>query len=188
MVVAATLLPALGAASTAAATSSTPGVTAKTITVGIPYVDIAYVDKTFGLKINQGSYPDAYTALFDQLNAHGGIGGRKIKPVFVAVNPTGTTAAASSCTQLVEDDHVFVAFAPLSGICYLEHGTPTINATVNATVPGKAAANFTLVPPAAAYDPLQIAALAKQGVFTTPGQRSRFPLRFHRRRHTVRHL
>ena len=32
-------------------------------------------------------------------------------------------------------------------------------------MPGKAAANFTLVPPAAAYDPLQIAALAKQGVF-----------------------
>ena len=62
---------------TVAAASSTPGVTAKTITVGIPYVDIAYVDKTFGLKLNQGSYPDAYTALFDQLNAHGGIDGRK---------------------------------------------------------------------------------------------------------------
>ena len=164
MAVVAALIPALRSAPVGAA-SSTPGVTAKTITVGIPYVDIAYVDKTFGLKLNQGSYPDAYTALFDQLNAHGGIDGRKVVPVFVAVNPTGTTAAESSCAQLVEDDHVFVAFAPLSGICYLEHGTPTINGTVNATVPGKAAANITLTPPAGAYDPLQITVLAKQGVF-----------------------
>jgi hypothetical protein len=159
-----TLLPSMGSVPAAAA-SSTPGVTATTITVGVPYVDIAYVDKQFGLKLNQGSYPDAYTALFDQLNAHGGVNGRKVKPVFVAVNPTGTTAAASSCTQLVEDDHVFLAFAPLSGICYLEHGTPTINGTVNANVPGNTAANITLTPPASAYDPLQIAVLAKQGVF-----------------------
>ena len=67
MAVAAALLPALGTSPAAAAASSTPGVTAKTITVGIPYVDIAYVDKTFGLKINQGSYPDRYTALFDRI-------------------------------------------------------------------------------------------------------------------------
>jgi Periplasmic binding protein len=164
MAVAATLLPAMGSAPAGAA-SSTPGVTAKTIAVGIPYVDIAYVDKTFGLKLNQGSYPDAYNALFKELNAHGGINGRKVVPFYVAVNPTGTASAASSCTQLVEDDHVFVAFAPLSGICYLEHGTLTINGTVTATVPGHAAANFTLTPPASAYDPLQIAVLAKQGVF-----------------------
>jgi hypothetical protein len=166
LAVATTLLPvvsAIGSASAGAA-SSTPGVTATTITVGVPYVDIAYVDKTYGLKLNQGSYPDAYGALFKELNAHGGIDGRKVVPVFVAVNPTGTAAAASSCTQLVEDDHVFLAFAPLSGICYLEHGTPTINGTVNATVPGHAAANFTLSPPAAAYDPLQIAVLAKNHV------------------------
>jgi hypothetical protein len=158
------VFPLVGSAPADAA-SSTPGVTAKTITVGVPYVDIAYVDKTFGLKLNQGSYPDAYNALFKELNAHGGISGRKVVPVFVAVNPTGTTAAASSCAQLVEDDHVFLAFAPQSGICYLEHGTPTINGTVNATVPGHAAANITLTPPPAAYDPLQIAVLTKQGVF-----------------------
>jgi hypothetical protein len=167
MAVATTLLPVVSAIGSgpAGAASPTPGVTAESITVGIPYVDIAYVDKTFGLKLNQGSYPDAYGALFKELNAHGGINGRKVVPVFVAVNPTGTAAAESSCTQLVEDDHVFLAFAPLSGICYLEHGTPTINGTVNASVPGHAAANITLTPPAAAYDPLQIAVLAKQGVF-----------------------
>ena len=147
-----------------AGASANQGVTAKTIVVGVPYVDLAAVDKQFGLKINQGNIPDAYNALFNQLNAHG-INGRKIVPVFVAVNPTGTAAAQTSCTQLTEDNNVFVAFAPLSPICFLEHGTPTIGSTVAGTVSAGAAQNFSLVPPATAYDPIQIAVLAKQGVF-----------------------
>ena len=147
-----------------AGASANQGVTAKTIVVGVPYVDLAAVDKQFGLKINQGNIPDAYNALFNQLNAHG-IDGRKIVPVFVAVNPTGTAAAETSCTQLTEDNHVFVAIAPLSPICFLEHGTPTIGSTVAGTVSAGAAQNFSLVPPATAYDPIQIAVLAKQGVF-----------------------
>ena len=125
---------ALLARSAPVGASADQGVTANTITVGIPYVDLAAVDQQFGLKINQGSYPDAYNALFQQINAAGGINGRKIVPVFVAVNPTGTAAAASSCTQLTEDKHVFVAFSPLSPICYLEHGTPTIGATSSAAI------------------------------------------------------
>jgi hypothetical protein len=150
---------------TPASASADQGVTANSITVGIPYVDLAAVDQQFGLKINQGSYPDAYKALFQQINAHGGINGRKIVPVFVAVNPTGTAAAATSCTQLTEDNHVFVAFAPLSPICYLEHGTPTIGATVAGNVSAGAAQNFTVTAPATAYDPTQLAVLAKQGIF-----------------------
>ena len=84
---------------TASATSA-PGVTKTTISVGIPYVDLAAVDKQFGLHIDQGSFPDAYNALVANINAHGGINGRKLVPVLVAVNPTGTAAAASACTQL----------------------------------------------------------------------------------------
>jgi hypothetical protein len=147
-----------------AGASADQGVTAKTITVGIPYVDLAAVDHQFGLKINQGSYPDAYNALFDQINTHGGIDGRKVVPVFVAVNPTGTAAAASSCTQLTEDNHVFAAFSPLSPICYLEHATPTIGATVTGVVTKDAAPNFTVTAPSTAYDPVQIAVLAQKGV------------------------
>jgi Periplasmic binding protein len=153
------------AGATPAAASANQGVTATTIKVGIPYVDLAAVDQQFGLKINQGSFPDAYTALFDQINARGGINGRKIVPVFVAVNPTGTAAAASSCTQLTENDNVFVSFAPLSPICYLEHDTPTIGSTVTGSVNAGSAQNFTLVPPANDYDPTQLAVLDKQGVF-----------------------
>jgi hypothetical protein len=147
-----------------AGASADQGVTAKTITVGIPYVDLAAVDHQFGLKINQGSYPDAYNALFDQINTQGGINGRKVVPVFVAVNPTGTAAAASSCTQLTEDNHVFVAFSPLSPDCYLIGGTPTIGATVTGTLPKGAAQNFTVTAPATAYDPVQLAVLTQKGI------------------------
>lgn len=148
-----------------ASAAPAPGVTKTSISVGVPYVDLAAVDKQFGLHIDQGSYPDAYNALFASINTHGGINGRKIVPVLVAVNPTGTAAAASACTTLTEDTPVFVALSPLSPECYLEHGIPTMNATVTGTLASGAAQNFTLTPPSTAYDPIQLAVLAKQGVF-----------------------
>ena len=152
-------------APSAGAASAAPGVTATAIKVGIPYVDIAAVDKQIGLHINQGSYPDSYNALIKSINSRGGINGRKIVPIFVPVNPTGTAAAATACTQLTEDTPVFVSIDPLSPECYLNHKTPTINSTVTQVLSSGAAENFTLTPPAVAYDPIQIATLAKQGVF-----------------------
>ena len=137
----------------------------RSISVGIPYVDLEAVDQQFGLHINQGSYPDAYKALIAKVNAQGGIDARKLVPVFVAVNPTGTAAAASACTSLTEDTPVFVALSPLSPECYLEHGVATMNSTVTGTLTPGSAENFSLTPPATAYDPIQFAVLAKQGVF-----------------------
>ena len=148
-----------------ASAASAPGVSKTSISVGVPYVDLAAVDQQFGLHINQGSYPDAYNALFANINAHGGINGRKVVPVLVAVNPTGTAAAASACTKLTQDTPVFVAMGPLSPECYLEHGVPTMNATVTGSLAPGSAQNFSLTPPATAYDPIQLAVLAKQGVF-----------------------
>lgn len=147
-----------------AATSGSPGVTATTIRVGIPYVDVAAV-KAVGVNINWGSVPDAFNAIIANMNAHGGINGRHIVPYIVAVNPTGTAPAATACTQLTEDDTVFVAVAPLQATCYLQNGTPVI-ASIYApgTVTGLAQ-DFTLTPPPAAYDPLQLEVFAKQGVF-----------------------
>ena len=60
-----------------ASAASAPGVSKTSISVGVPYVDLAAVDQQFGLHINQGSYPDAYDALFASINAHGGLNGRK---------------------------------------------------------------------------------------------------------------
>ena len=59
--------------------------TATTIRVGIPYVDVAAV-KAVGVDINWGSVPDAFNAVIKNINAQGGINGRKIVPYIVAVN------------------------------------------------------------------------------------------------------
>jgi hypothetical protein len=148
----------------AAAGASTPGVTATTIRVGVPYVDVAAV-KAVGVNISWGSVPDAFNAVIDHINAQGGINGRKIVPYIVAVNPTGTAPAATACTQLTEDDNVFVAIAPLQATCYLQHDVPVVASIYPSGNSPTAAQDFAPVPPAAAYDPLQLSVYNKQGVF-----------------------
>ena len=147
------------------AAGHTRGVTATTITIGIPYIDLATVDDLYGLHLNQGSYPNAYAALIDNLNADGGIDGRKVVAKFAAINPASPTSGATSCTQLVQDDHVFVSISPYFGTCYLEAGVPTINATVAGGIVRGAVPNFTLQAPPSAYDPIQLAMLTRMGAF-----------------------
>jgi hypothetical protein len=147
-----------------AASESTPGVTPTTIRVGIPYVDVAAV-KAVGVDIDWGSVPDAFNAVIDNLNAHGGINGRHIVPYIVAVDPTGTAPAATACTQLTEDDNVFVAVAPLQATCYLQHGIPVIASLYAPGTTTGSAQDFTLTPPPDAFDQVQLGTYAKQGVF-----------------------
>ncbi len=148
-----------------AAASPTQGVTATSIRVGIPYVDLAAV-RQFGITLDQGSFPDAYNAIISNLNAHGGIDGRHLVPYLVAVNPVGTGPAITACTQLSEDDAVFVAIAPQQTDCYLQqHNVPTISGSFQDVQASGGTPNFTLVPPPAAYDPVQLAVLSHRGVF-----------------------
>ena len=108
----------------AAASAPTQGVTATTIRVGIPYVDLAAV-RQFGITLDQGSFPDTYNAIIANLNAQGGINGRKLVPYLVAVNPVGTGPAITACTELSEDDSVFVAINPQQSDCFLQqHRVP----------------------------------------------------------------
>jgi hypothetical protein len=148
----------------ASASSGTQGVTATTIRVGIPYVDTAAL-KAVGVSLNWGNVPDAYKAIIANINEHGGINGRRVVPYIIGVDPTGAAAAATTCTELTQDDKVFVAIAALQPTCYLQNGVPTVAAILEAaSVPGLAQ-NFALAPPALAYDPLQLSVFAKQGVF-----------------------
>ena len=151
-------------ASAASSAGASPGVTATTIHVGVPYVDVAAV-KAVGVNISWGNVPHAFDAIIANMNTHGGINGRRIVPYIVAVNPTGTAAAASACTQLTEDDNVFVAIAPLQADCYLQHNTPVIGAVLPSTNASGGAQDFTTTPPPSAYDPLQLAVFAKKGLF-----------------------
>jgi hypothetical protein len=154
-----------GTGPAAAASAPSQGVTATTIRVGIPYVDLAAV-RQFGITLDQGSFPDAYNAIIANLNAQGGIDGRHLVPYLVAVNPVGTGPALTACTQLAEDDAVFVAIAPQQADCFLQqHHVPTISGTFQEVATSGDTPNFTLQPPPAAYDPLQLSVLAHRGVF-----------------------
>ncbi len=160
-------LTAIGGTGEAASATSPgdQGVTAKTIRVGIPYVDLAAV-RQFGVTLDQGNFPDAYNALIANLNAHGGINGRQVVPYIVAVNPVGTAPSATACTQLAQDDQVLVALAPQRPDCYTaQYDIPAVGGNFQNAQATSGAPNFNLQPPVAVYDPLQLAVLAHHGAF-----------------------
>ncbi|HTD49406.1 MAG TPA: ABC transporter substrate-binding protein, partial [Acidimicrobiia bacterium] len=92
------------------------GVTASTIKVGVALVDFkciaAYIQT---MRIDEYK---VYQAFIDDINAHGGIAGRKIVPVFQTFCPIVPAPALSLCTKFTEDDHVFAVigdFVDLTG-------------------------------------------------------------------------
>ncbi len=92
------------------------GVTATTIKVGVALVDFkciaAYIQTT---RIDEYK---VYQAFIDDINAHGGIAGRRIVPVYNTFCPIVPAPALSLCTQFTEDDHVFAVigdFVDLTG-------------------------------------------------------------------------
>ena len=117
----------------AAQGQSAPGVTPTSIKIGITYPDVAAISTI--INVNPGNYQVAYTTLINQINAHGGINGRKITPVYAPVDPLGTAGAATACTKLTEDDQVFavLGFFQAADIgCYVTgHNTPIIGGTLS---------------------------------------------------------
>jgi hypothetical protein len=154
------LSPAAGAASPA-----DQGVTAKTIAVGLPYVNFQAL-KSLGVTINDGNFPDAYQSVISDINAKGGINGRKLVLSSVEMNPSVPADATSSCTQLTEDDHVFVSISPVFPACYQQtHDTSVIAGSLPEPLTGTYGQDFTLIPPSANFDPIQLAAFKKAGDF-----------------------
>ena len=127
------ILSVPGIADGAAPDQSGQGVTPTSIKVGITYLDAAAIQNI--VNINPGNYKVAYTALINQINAMGGINGRKIVPVFEPIDPIGTAPAATACTALTEDEKVFAVigfFQAADTACYVEtHDTPMIGATLS---------------------------------------------------------
>ncbi len=141
------------------------GVTSTTIRVGFPVINFPAL-AVVGVHLNDGNFQDAISALTTYMNAHGGIDGRKIVPYVALDDPALTASSLAVCTQLTEDDHVFVAMAPVYPDCYQgSHDTPVIAGTLPGTLPANAAPDFSLTPPDEAYDPIQFAAFKKAGVF-----------------------
>lgn len=151
------------------ASGQTQGVSSSTITIGVPYVDLASVAQ-FTNGLNQGSYPGAYSALIKAINANGGINGRKIKADYVAVNPIGSDSSSAACAQLTEDDQVFIVIGFLQNsdsVCYTNlHHTPIIGGTQTTQLLAAAKAPwFNVTPIDNLVEPATITAAAKAGVF-----------------------
>jgi ABC-type branched-subunit amino acid transport system substrate-binding protein len=106
------------------------GVTEKAIKIGIELnKPISY--GAFGGKGTSTDQMPGAKAVVSYINAHGGIAGRQVEPVFHSIDVTsGTFAqqAQAACTALAEDARVFVALSITDGIpdpaCYASHNVP----------------------------------------------------------------
>lgn len=97
-----------------------PGVTDDTIKVGVTYPDFEALGDS--VNINHGDYEGAYQAVADDINARGGINGRQLELSFAPVDPSSPTSTDATCTQLTQDDQVFVAIGLFYGesvLCYV---------------------------------------------------------------------
>ena len=65
----------------AAQDTRAPGVTADAIKVGVVYVDLSSLKDI--LHIDNGDFAKAYQASIDDINAHGGIHGRKLEATII---------------------------------------------------------------------------------------------------------
>lgn len=88
-------------------TDSFRGVTADAIKVGIVLVD--YDAIAFAVDFNRGDQEAIARVFVDAINAQGGVGGRRIEPVFVEYPPIPgqEPSPLAVCTQLTEDEQVF---------------------------------------------------------------------------------
>jgi hypothetical protein len=161
----------LGRAASAGASvhsaSQTNGVTKKEILLGITYVDLAKIRDIVNLDI--GDFPKMYDAILADLNASGGINGRKVVPAYAPVNPIGTVPGQEACVKLTEDDKVFAVAGFFIGdlpLCFLEqHGTPVVGGAQNAERVARAKAPWFTLEATDQVAAQQIDALAADGAF-----------------------
>jgi len=95
----------VGSGPAGAAGSNGEGVTSSTIKLGLVQVDYSCI-KDF-VDFNRGNQEETYKVFVDDLNAKGGILGRKVEPVYRDFCPVGNAQALSTCTSFTEDDKVF---------------------------------------------------------------------------------
>ncbi len=99
----------------AANTASATGVTADTIKIAYSYPDLEALAKTGLIKVEAGPVDQIIKVLVDDVNARGGINGRKLD---LTVAKFGVLAAAeqtAACTQFTEDKKVFAVLGGFLG-------------------------------------------------------------------------
>jgi len=159
----------VGGLTVGASTASTPtaanGVTKDEIKIGITYPDLEAIRSV--TNTNHGDYEKSYRVVIDDLNKKGGINGRKIVPVFAAINPLGTAPAQEACLKLTEDEKVFAAMSFFNAdapLCFVDsHDTPLLGGQTTSTNLAHAKAPWVTLESGAELGPRQIDALVKAG-------------------------
>ena len=123
---------ASGGLATGKLTASARGVTAATIKIAFTYPDLEALAKSGIENLSNGSYPDVVKALVDDINANGGIDGRKLEVFSEKYSVLGTSGMLATCTKVTEDEKVFIVLGGFvynsANLCVVrEHATPMLS-------------------------------------------------------------
>ncbi len=108
------------------------GVTATTITIGIPSVDVEALQEFGLLEDLEGFDPiEAFETAIAHVNDRGGINGRTLDAVYAEFLPIGQAQADAACIELVQDNDVFAVLGtlivPEGVLCYTQlNDTPFV--------------------------------------------------------------
>ncbi len=83
------------------------GVTKDSIKIGVGLIDYDTIKDVPDLASIRLHQQEIYDAFFKDINEHGGVGGRKLVPVYKKYIPVGSTATLTACTAFADDDNVF---------------------------------------------------------------------------------
>ncbi len=113
------LAASMGPADPSELTASWRGVTSDTITIGVSMLDFDLLQEMGLTAAGWGDQQGVFQALVDDLNANGGILGRKVVAVYDVYSPIDAADAERACTVLTQDNEVFAAVlgfvGPLAG-------------------------------------------------------------------------
>jgi ABC-type branched-subunit amino acid transport system substrate-binding protein len=117
---------------TGALTASARGVSASEIKIGFTHPDFALLAKTGLIKLDPGPYEEMMQALVDDVNAHGGVNGRKLQLFNAKYSVLTASDQLAACTKMTEDDQVFAilgGFIADDNLCAIQqHATLVIYA------------------------------------------------------------
>jgi ABC-type branched-subunit amino acid transport system substrate-binding protein len=94
------------------------GVSSTSIKVGVALVDFAQIARYTDTIRTNAQQKQIYQIFIDDINAHGGINGRKIVPIYKFYTPLGSAGILALCTSFAQDDNVFAVvgtFVDFSG-------------------------------------------------------------------------
>ncbi len=113
-----------------ALTATDTGVTADSIKLGLALIDFQQL-ADIGVDLDAGDVNAQWEGWAEQLNASGGINGRRLDIVIEEFLPVGNETSLAACIALTEDEHVFMALGQLFGdnpVCFTkDHETPYLS-------------------------------------------------------------